>query len=64
MWLLTFSLGAVAALTVGGNLYVMLCIAFKDKLRKVRSNLFVASLGESESLQNQLVEKLINSLYL
>ena len=40
-------LSVIATLTILGNLFVIVSVILKDQLRRVRSNLFVVSLGKS-----------------
>ena len=45
-------LSIVAIFTILGNLFVILCVLLKDQLRRVRSNMFVVSLGNKYKLHN------------
>ena len=45
-------LSIVAIFTILGNLFVILCVLLKDQLRRVRSNMFVVSLGNQYELHN------------
>ena len=50
-------LSIVAIFTILGNLFVILCVLLKDQLRRVRSNMFVVSLGNQYKLHNNIYEK-------
>ena len=50
-------LSIVAIFTILGNLFVILCVLLKDQLRRVRSNMFVVSLGNQYKLHNYTYEK-------
>ena len=43
-----FVLSLVSIFTICGNLFVILSVLLKDQLRRVRSNMFIISLGKSE----------------
>ena len=49
-------LSIVAIFTILGNLFVILCVLLKDQLRRVRSNMFVVSLGNQYELHNDTYE--------
>ena len=49
-------LSIVAIFTILGNLFVILCVLLKDQLRRVRSNMFVVSLGNQYKLHNDTYE--------
>ena len=49
-------LSIVAIFTILGNLFVILCVLLKDQLRRVRSNMFVVSLGNQYELHNDICE--------
>ena len=50
-------LSIVAIFTILGNLFVILCVLLKDQLRRVRSNMFVVSLGNKYKLHNDTYRK-------
>ena len=54
-------LSIVAIFTILGNLFVILCVLLKDQLRRVRSNMFVVSLGKQYKLHNDKYEKYLFS---
>ena len=49
-----FVLSLVSIFTICGNLFVILSVLLKDQLRRVRSNMFIISLGKSSSIKRYL----------